>query len=42
MRKSVNFQIKAKALTKEQANKKTVKTLKKTAQFSLRKYAIKA
>merc|ERR1711904_456402 len=31
-----------KALTKEQANKKTVKTLKKTAQFSLRKYAIKA
>merc|ERR1712010_242497 len=31
-----------KALTKEQANKKTVKQQKKAAQFSLRKYAIKA
>merc|ERR1712157_636161 len=31
-----------KALTKEQANKKTVKIQKKTAQFGLRKFAIKA
>merc|ERR1711937_485905 len=31
-----------KALTKEQASKKTVKQQKKDAQFSLRKYAVKA
>jgi len=31
-----------KALTKEQASKKTVKIQKKTAQFGLRKFAIKA